>query len=251
MVIHSLLRLPVLLVLSGTVRAAGLPAGTFVDIQADSTTAVGGSPAPFFTDAPKDPGFISGPLWRRRAGFGFDKVGNREVFEKDAHGGFGDAVPLVTTVTGLIPGAAYPAYVAYLSNPDESWQVKAGLSPDQLTLFSPTQPADRVSDLGLTSEQNSNRHQYLGLLGEAVASADGTLLLYSDDGDGTSPQARSWLKGFYLGEPTSIPAPPVEPTSAMPPPAAQEIVAIPPKGDPASSIIPARKGPVLRNPVRR
>ncbi len=209
MIVPSSLRLPALLVFSSVLQAAGLPPGVFVDIDTVNTTASGGSPAPFFTDSPADPGFTSGPLWRRRAGFGFDTAGNREVFEKDANGGVGDAAPLVTTVAGLLPGATYPVYVAYLSSPNEAWQVQAGLAADKLTLFTPTQPADRVTDLGLSGEQNSNRHQYLGLIGEAVAGPDGTLRLYSDDGDGTARNwsARSWLEGFHIGQPTAVPNP--------------------------------------------
>ena len=205
----SSIALPLCLaLLSATLGAAGLPPGAFIDIDASNTAAVGGLPSPFFTDSPADPGFTSGPLWRRRSGLGFDAAGNRDIFEKDANGGVGDACPLVTTVTGLIPGATYPVYVAYLSNPRESWQIRAGLASDKLTLFTPAEPADRVTDLGVSGEPKSNRNQYLGFLGQATAGADGTLRLYSDDGDGTATNwsARSWIEGFHLGTPTLPPA---------------------------------------------
>ena len=58
--------------------AAPLPPGTFIDIDATNTAAVGGSPSPFYTDNQGDAGFTSGALWRRRAGFGFDAGGNRD-----------------------------------------------------------------------------------------------------------------------------------------------------------------------------
>ncbi len=189
--------------LCAVATAADLPPGVFIDIDASNTAAAAGTPSPFFTDDASNTGFTSGALWRRRTGFGFDAAGHREIFEKDANGGVGDAATLVTTVTGLTPGTAYGVYVAYLSVPTESWQVKAGLSADSLTLFTPGAPAGRVTDYGLSSESGSNRRQYLGFVGNAAAGADGSLRLYSDDGDGTATNwsSRSWLEGFFLGAP--------------------------------------------------
>ncbi|MEY4489440.1 MAG: hypothetical protein RIQ79_1948, partial [Verrucomicrobiota bacterium] len=180
-----------------------LPSGVFVDIDATNTAAVAGTPSPFFTDSATDAGFTAGQLWRRRTGFGFDVTGHREIYEKDANGGIGDAAALVTTVTGLTPGQSYGVYVAYLSVATETWQVKAGLSAGNLTLFTPALPAGAVTDYGLSTESGSNRHQYLGFVGNATADAQGRLLLYSDDGDGTATNlsTRSWLEGFFVGAP--------------------------------------------------
>lgn len=190
--------------------AADLPAGVFVDIDGTNTAALGGTPSPFFTDSPTDAGFTTGALWRRRTGFGFTANGAREIFEKDANGGIGNAASLVTTVTGLVPGASYGVYVAFLSTSTESWQVKAGLSSDTLSLFTPTAPAGRVTSYGLSGESGSNRVQYLGFVGNAQADSAGTLLLYADDGNGTatSGATRSWLEGFLLGQPVDLPPPP-------------------------------------------
>ena len=187
--------------------AASLPSGVFIDIDATNTAAVAGTPAPFFTDSASDTGFTSGALWRRRTGFGFDVTGHREIFEKDANGGVGDGAALVTTVTGLVPGQSYGVYVAYLSVSTETWQVKAGLSAGSLTLFTPGAPAGLVTDYGLSTESGSNRHQYLGFVGNATAGADGALRLYSDDGDGTATNwsTRTWLEGFFLGAPYTPP----------------------------------------------
>ncbi len=189
--------------LSLAARAAELPPGVFVDIDARNTAPASDAPGPFFTDNPADPGFTKGPLWRKRPGFGFDAAKNREVFEKDANEGVGDALPLVTTVTGLKPGARHGVYVAFLSIPTQGWQVKAGLSPDKLETFTRTRPAGRVIDLGLSAERDSNRHQYLGYIGEVTVPDDGVLRLYSDDGDGVSTDwaARTWLEGFHLAAP--------------------------------------------------
>jgi len=193
-----------------------LPPGSFIDIDGSNTVAVGGG-APFYTDSAADPGFTSGALWRRRAGFGFTTAGAREIFEKDANGGFGNATPLVTSVRGLVPGQVYGLYVAFLSVASESWQVKAGLTAEALTLFTPTAPVGRVTPHGLSGETGSNRTQYLGFLGNVAADASGELRVYSDDGDGTAVNfsTRSWLEGFLVGAPYTPPPAPVLPGGAV------------------------------------
>ncbi len=197
--------------------AQSLPSGTFIDIDASNTTALGGAPAPFFTDSATNTGFTAGNLWRRRAGFGFTVTGHREIFEKDANDGVGDATALVTTVTGLNPGQSYGVYVAFLSVASESWRVRAGLAPDTLQLFTPASPAGSITSHGISGETNSNRTQYLGFVGNATASAEGTLTLYSDDGDGTAANwsQRSWLEGFLVGDPYTPPPPPPPPGGSV------------------------------------
>ncbi|MGV3533005.1 MAG: BNR-4 repeat-containing protein [Chthoniobacteraceae bacterium] len=204
--------LPALLAcfLVSSAAPAAIPAGTFVDIDAANTRAVGGTPAPFFTDHVANPGFTSGNLWRRRIGFGFTAyvaAPGLEIFEKDANGGVGDATLLETTVTGLVPGQSYGVHVAFLSVPSESWQVRGGLSPTTLEIFSPSSPPGRITDVGPSTESGSNRNQYLGFIGNAVAKENGTLTVYSDDGDGTAANfsTRSWLEGFLIGEPVTPP----------------------------------------------
>ncbi len=179
------------------------PPGVFVDIGYANTTTVSGVPDPFFTTDAADPGFVKGPLWRQRTGFGFNMGGNRDIYEKDANEGIGNAAPLVTIARDLPVGATYGVYVAFLSIPAQNWQVKAGLSADRLALFSRNRPANRVIDLGQSAEAGSNRNQYLGFIGNATVGPEGALWLYSDDGDGTDLtwSARTWLDGFFLGAP--------------------------------------------------
>jgi hypothetical protein len=186
------------------IRPAGAtssPPGRFVDIDYANTSSLSAHPDPFFTTDATDPGFRGGPLWRLRTGFGF---GNRDILEKDANDGVGNAAALVTIARDLPVGATYGVYVAYISSPGENWQVKAGLSPDKLTTFTPKAPAGRVVDLGLSGESGSNRHQYLGFVGNLVVGPERALWLYSDDGDGVdrSWRNRTWLDGFFLGAPS-------------------------------------------------
>ena len=72
------------------------PPGIFVDIGYANTTTVSGVPDPFFTTDATDPGFLNGPLWRLRTGYGLNMGGNRDIFEKDANDAIGNASPLVT-----------------------------------------------------------------------------------------------------------------------------------------------------------
>lgn len=191
-------------------RPAGSPEvlpGIFVDIDSSNTAAVGDSPDPFYIDDGNDPGFTNGNLWRRRPGFGFNVAGHREIFEKNANGGFGNAAPLVTTFENLPPGSLVGVFVAYLSVPTENWQVKAGLDPDSLTLFTPRAPNRRVLDLGRSHEANSNRNQYLGFVGNIEVAPDGTIQLFAEDGGGTAANfsERTWLEGWLVGDPLLIP----------------------------------------------
>ncbi len=185
------------------IRSAGAPVAPplfYVDAADGNTAAAGGEPAPFWSTLS-----TTDALWKKRSGYGFDVLGNSEVFEKDAStAGVGDATPLVTTVTGLAPGQSYGVWVCFLSVPTEAWRVRAGLSAGNLTEFQPGSPADLVSDLGLSSETNSNRNQYLGFLGNATADAGGAIVVHIDDGDGTNNASRTWYEGVAAG-PAYIP----------------------------------------------
>lgn len=194
------------------IRAAGAPVApplAYVDADDANTVALAGTPAPFWTTLA-----TTDDLWRMRAGYGFDVLANREVFEKDA-AGVGDAAPLVTTITGLVPGRAYGVWVCFLSVPTEAWRVRAGLDSGALTEFQPGSPAERVTNLGLSSEPNSNRCQYLGFLGNADADPAGAIAVHVDDGEGGSPAARSWYEGVATGPPHTPPEPPPLPGGAV------------------------------------
>lgn len=199
-------------------RAVGdpvFPPLTLFDAKDANTRAAGGFPDPFFTNTSSDPDYTAGPLWWRRSGFGFDIAGNAEVFEKDANGGVGDAARLETTLTGLTPGVIYGLYAAFLSVPSETWRVKAGLNASELTLFHPLTPPGAILDLGLSSVPNSNRHQYLGFIGNATADGAGELTVVVDDGDGTRSSARTWYEGIAVGQPFVVPGPPPLPADAV------------------------------------
>jgi len=192
------------------IRAAGSPVAAplqFIDADTTNTQAAGNSPDPF-SSSTSDPG---GPLWKLRSGFGFGANSNREIYEKDATIGgdnVGDAALLETTASGLVPGREYGVYVCYLSIPNESWRVRAGLAEDNLTEFTPSSPNDAVFDLGANNNL-TNINEYLGFLGNATADASGNLRVYVDDAEGTGNSQRTWYEGIALGSPYE--APPVIP----------------------------------------
>jgi hypothetical protein len=193
---------------SGT---ASYPPLAYVDAGEANTAAAGGSPAPFWTDTPE-----TGARWTRRPGFGFDVNGNREIFQKDATSAdIGDAALLETTVTGLVAGREYGVHVCFLSVPGEAWRVRAGLAAGELVEFRPDAPSGRITDLGLSSEPNSNRRQYLGFIGNASAGPDGRMVVQIDDGEGTGSSSRTWYEGVAVGGPVVVPEPPPLPGGAV------------------------------------
>ena len=190
-----------------TFLAATLPGALFssidgyVDAGLANTIAYTGTPTPFYSSSSN-----TGNLWKLRSGFGFDVNQNAEIFEKDSSTGgnnFGDAALLETTISGLNPGQEYGIYVCFLSASGAYWQVLAGLDPSSLERFNRSFPPDRITDLGLTSVSNSNRNQYLGYLGNAVANASGEIAVYVDDGTTNSSNERTWYEGVAYGAPLS------------------------------------------------
>ncbi|WOO40638.1 hypothetical protein [Rubellicoccus peritrichatus] len=172
----------------------------YIDANGANTQASGGTPSPFWVTLE-----TSGNLWRIRPGIGLDVHGNVEVFEKDTPAGAGDAVPLETTISGLNPGQKYGVYAFFMSVPSESWRVRAGTAPDQLTEFTPTSDASRVTDLGRTSVPGSNLNQYMGFIGNHIANDAGKIIVHIDDGNGVTHSERTWYEGVGVGAPYLIP----------------------------------------------
>ncbi|MGJ8640813.1 MAG: BNR-4 repeat-containing protein [Opitutaceae bacterium] len=183
--------------------------------DASNTTAVGGTPDPFNTTVSGASGYTNGNLWLRRQGVGFDLANNREIFQKDANGGVGDAVALQTVISGLVPGQSYGVYVAFISVPTETWQVRASLDSSDYETFTPTSPVGYVYDLGRSSSKGSNRHQYLGLIGNATAQPDGTITVYVDDSTGSGNTTRTWYEGVGVSDPVTLPEAPSLPGGAV------------------------------------
>jgi hypothetical protein len=172
-----------------------------VDAGESNTMAEGATPNPFW-----EYGVTTDDRWYRRPGVGFDILGNREVFEKEPSGG-GNAAPLVTTASGLFPGRKYGVYVLFLSVPGEAWRVRAGLSDAALTEFQPGSPPERTLDHGLSRESASNRHQYLGFVGNATADVEGNIVVHIDDGEVTGEGHGTSYEGLMIGDPREISVP--------------------------------------------
>ncbi|MEM9235849.1 MAG: BNR-4 repeat-containing protein [Verrucomicrobiota bacterium] len=167
----------------------------YLDASAANTTAVGGVPKPFFTNAP-----TADDRWRFRPGLGFDELENGGVFEKDATF-YADGAMLETVMAGLEPNREYGIHVLFLSDPSNGWGIRAGLEASSLTEFRPNHPAGRVTDLGRTSVPGSNRRQFLGFIANATADEKGEVKVFIDDTDATSDTGRCWYEGLAAGVP--------------------------------------------------
>jgi hypothetical protein len=118
----------------------------------------------------------------------------------------GNAAPIITTVSGLIPGRSYGIHLSFSAPSSAPWQVKAGLTPAILETFTHETPPERLASLGSSPTSRSTHHSYLGFIGDAVAAADGTLSLHATAGRPDRSPSRPTLKGFVLSDATA-PAP--------------------------------------------
>lgn len=182
----------------------------FLDANDTNTVASGGSPDPFWSTSS-----TTGNLWKKRPGYGFDVNGNTEIYEKDTAGNVGNAALLETTITGLVPAQEYGVYTCFISPSAENWRVRAGFSSGELIEFRPSSPFGKITDLGLSSVQGSNRNQYLGFVGNVTADPSGNIVVYIDDGVGSGSSTRSWYEGVAVGDPVVIPIPPALPDGAV------------------------------------
>lgn len=152
--------------------------------------------------------------WEERTPFG--SSGN--IFEASGEGGaVGENPPrLVTTITGLIPGATYAIYAYFWSkevgSTTEQWLLRAGLtnSVGELTLFGTsgsgnmgltTTAASLVSSMAgfataPTIISESGRLMYQAALGSAVTGSSGTISVFIDDySPATTVNNRTWYDG--------------------------------------------------------
>lgn len=167
---------------------------TYVDANDGNTQAEGGSPSPFSTPTQ---GLAAGTnLWWFRPGLGFDEAGNNGIYEKDGTGTGGDGARLVTTITGLTPGAEHKIYVCFLSDPAPAdWHIQAGLSPGALTVFTRSSPD--VINMGPASV--GGQEQLVALVGTATADFVGRIPVYTDDVTPDTAEA-SWFDGVAYEE---------------------------------------------------
>ena len=169
-------------------------------------------------------------LWRGRA-FG----NGATIFEADAFDGSNeDAHMLVTSISGLTPGASYNVYGYFWRDPS-NWRLKATVNigditnlatPDPLDDFLSDDPSVYFSAAGPnppTTISNpavagdfdvapilaeGNRNLLQANLGSIAADGNGVILVGIDDGDnGLSNGRRTWYDGVGyepVPEPTSI-----------------------------------------------
>ena len=108
---------------------------------------------------------------------------------------------LKTTISGLTVGETYTLGVVYWVNPGQNWVIRAGLAPDQLTLFNymggvvAGQAATPGSTTGL-AVNSLGAFQVFAILGTGVADANGQVAVYVDDLPTGSDTNRCWYDGL-------------------------------------------------------
>jgi hypothetical protein len=174
---------------------------TYVDATANNTTRTSGAGA-WATGPGAGPGATDN-LWHRRTGFG----NGGEVFTADEVGT--EDAPTLRMTAGVAAGT-YDVYAYFWADKDEDWEVRAGLSSTELSVFSKTsaQHVDLASLEGatLTEATGGDLLLYQAYLGRMDVAAGGSLQVYIDDGVG-SVTSRTWFDGIgyaAVPEPASI-----------------------------------------------
>ena len=122
---------------------------------------------------------------------------------------FEGAEMIVTTVTGLTPGAVYEVGVNYWNASGQFWCVSAGLSSDAMAYFAdPSNSSSaQLGESTLTGVTEADRFELLGIIGEIAADANGEIKVYIDDEkapDHATYNNRAWYDGVTV---TEVPEP--------------------------------------------
>lgn len=172
------------------------PPDIFIDAGPENTVQVSDSKETFFAEKENPPG-----LWEKQE-TGFDVNTTTAAYSCRMN----DAPMLKTTASGLEPGKTYGVYVCFISPTQFSWRIWAGFEESRFDLFTPTEPQDRITDLGARKRKRAH-HQFIGLIGDAKADAKGTISVYIDDAQGKGNHERTVYEGIALGAPTGKAAP--------------------------------------------
>ena len=187
----------------GIVEAPELPfdAAIYYDATPQNTTRANG--APVAATGPSGGVGSNDGQWHRRSGFG----NGGEVWAS-SESGAENAPTLRTRLTGLTPGE-HDVYVAFWTNPNQAWSIRAGFASDQLRHL------EKQSAQAVTSEHMNGGvvssgptvRMYSAWLGRAVVDASGELDVYVDDiASGQSPETRTWYDGIATAEVVCAPS---------------------------------------------
>ncbi|WP_425399461.1 beta strand repeat-containing protein [Aeoliella sp.] len=176
----------------GSSGLSPLPEFTYIDAVHGANTALsgGGALVP------------AADIWEVRTGIG----GNSDsIYEADANDP-ATAPEIQTTISGLSPNTTYTVYANFWDATGSSWQVQAGDTPGNLTLYA--NPGDNVADatagvltstLIHTSELSTaagNRTLYSAPLGEYMTDGSGNLVVYIDDKGTDEGDNRTFYDGL-------------------------------------------------------
>jgi hypothetical protein len=154
--------------------------------------------------------------------WGFRALGAGSTVYESAVG-LEDSPELIQTISGLTPGSSYDVYVAYWTDGDENWAIRAGLAPGVNTLYSwqgafgatpvagstpgitaaavgswnvfpPPTPTGAMFTDGPTTDV-FDRVLLLAKAGTTNANGSGEIAVYIDDNANGGGGRRSWLDG--------------------------------------------------------
>jgi hypothetical protein len=168
----------------------------YIDASISNTTLSNGSPFPF--SGPSSTAGAADGIWHQRTGVG----NNGSVLAADESGA--ENVPtLKTTVTDLADGT-YDVFVFFWADINQDWQIRAGLSENDLMLFrmqaSQQTEADQFdSEVAVDLGDKSLYRAYVGRIGMANQQP---LEIFINDADGNGNQS-VWYDGVGISKVTS------------------------------------------------
>jgi len=146
-------------------------------------------------------------LWAGRP-YGNDDAGNlgtalpADIFEATGNTtGYEDCIPIMTTISGLIPGDRYDVNIVYWSATSQNWAIRAGFSLDNMLYFDYLGQGGATAG-SATGRTQSDRVELTGFIGRIQADTNGKILVYIDDKPSDASQGgwydRTWYDGLLI-----------------------------------------------------
>lgn len=138
-------------------------------------------------------------LWGLRTGYATEAT----VYESSGtDSGVEDAVPVITTISGLTPGQTYQIQAVYWSSNTQNWSIRAGFDVATMNLYDRT--GDSATPGTASGVSEGDRVQLLAPIGTIQADANGRISVYIDDKPSDASQGgwydRTWYDGLIYEE---------------------------------------------------
>ncbi len=187
----------------------------FIDATPENTTLADGTPLTLGASGNLTTGAAQGAAdgkWHLRTGFANgDGAGTGTVLTSNENASE-TVETLKTTATNDGEAGYFDVFVYYLSNTNEDWQIRAGLSEDDLLFFQKqggdlAESGEFVDPLPFTFN-GTNLGVYQGYLGRVYLESGSDLSIFVDDAVGNqSGASRTWYDGVGLARVSIVPEP--------------------------------------------